>query len=398
MQKYTIQTEQLVGFVAVDAPVGSTEVLIRKKCDGITSDKVSFHVWMHKIYSMFLSKTSVPMEQVQRFLIVLHIDNKADVYINDFLEVSEMTIEKPVVAGEMVTVGDISDISKLVFPDIQIHKDDAVIYCTRHAWRFSLYFDFERDINIEKLRTELGELMKEAIFYSKMLSVNTKMSDPVFEEANIILFTEGKTDVKHVEAAQNHLDVRHKIAIWVDDNGATVGSDELLKMCKFYARVPQTKRMIFIFDRDEERILRELEKKTVAGTVYQSWGNNVYSFAIPVPNGRSEDTHAICMELFYSNSDLTKTDEHGRRLYLSDEFDSYSCGHNSGTLHCTNKSKLKGKISIIDSGVFNMKNESVALSKDGFAEEVLRGRGNFTNTDFSAFNSIFEVIDQIAKT
>src|SRR5262245_48628283 len=50
------------------------------------------------------------------------------------------------------------------FPDIEIKKTDAIVYGLRTEWRFSLYFDFRRSVDTDKLALELGALKKEATF------------------------------------------------------------------------------------------------------------------------------------------------------------------------------------------------------------------------------------------
>ncbi|MFL5806124.1 MAG: RNA-directed DNA polymerase, partial [Roseiflexaceae bacterium] len=62
-----------------------------------------------------------------------------------------------------------------------------------------------------------------------------------------------------------------------------------------------------------------------------------------------------------------------------------------------NKIKSTGKISIIDANVFDKNHTNVALPKSDFAELVLNNAPNFDDFDFSEFEKIFDIIDQIAE-
>jgi RNA-directed DNA polymerase len=76
---------------------------------------------------------------------------------------------------------------------------------------------------------------------------------------------------------------------------------------------------------------------------------------------------------------------------LSDEFDSRNNKHRSLDVYTTNP-KIR-KMTIIDSQVFDFASgESVALSKDMFAELIASGNPQFQNVDFSEFSKIFDVI------
>jgi hypothetical protein len=54
-------------------------------------------------------------------------------------------------------------------------------------------------------------------------------------------------------------------------------------------------------------------------------------------------------------------------------------------------------LTLIDSQVFDFSGESVALSKDTFAELIANGNPQFQNVDFSEFGKIFDVIVTILR-
>ncbi|MBE2228150.1 MAG: RNA-directed DNA polymerase [Ignavibacteria bacterium] len=215
---------------------------------------------------------------------------------------------------------------------------------------------------------------------------------------NPLVFTEGKTDLKHLRAALNHFQKNGEfteIKLEFDEEEKEMGDEELLKLCKNYVKMTgNAKPIIFIFDRDNEKIISQVDNK---GS-YKIWGNNVYSFSIPIPDHRTDLTYSP-IEFYYKNEDLKICDVKSRRLFLSDEFDKNSGRHLfEKELSCNNLKKIKdSKLNIIDNSVFNSESVNVSLSKNDFAENILLGIGKFADVDFASFKKIFDLILQIIK-
>lgn len=211
-----------------------------------------------------------------------------------------------------------------------------------------------------------------------------------------IIFTEGKTDWRHLSKAKEVLKFGHKISFYEKDDYS--GDNDLLKICRSNAISPNDRINIFIFDRDNKSIIKNV---TQGETDFKYWGNKVYSFALPVPEHRLGFDDNIAIEFYYSDNDLTITNRMGRRLFLTTEFNGKTGRHNkSPELSYGNRHKLKGcseerLAKIIDSDVYNEKQESVALSKIEFAESVLKGEPPFDSINFKSFTKIFRVIEKI---
>jgi RNA-directed DNA polymerase len=99
------------------------------------------------------------------------------------------------------------------------------------------------------------------------------------------VFTEGKTDWMHLEAALKRLHHHSKfkdVHLIFDKDTPQPGNKNLLAMCKTFARTPTPYPVpyIFLFDRDDPGILRDanLDKADI-----HEWGANVFSVAIPIP-------------------------------------------------------------------------------------------------------------------
>lgn len=213
--------------------------------------------------------------------------------------------------------------------------------------------------------------------------------------AESIIWTEGKTDWQHVKRAFQALGVGTRLAFEEFDND--FGDDQLLKQCAALARVAQPLPTIFIFDRDNDEIVRKVEDPRLG---YKVWGNNVYSFAIPVPAHRS-DQSAIGIEFYYTDDELRTPNAEGRRLFLSTEFNPTSGRHRADSrLSIGNKGKLppegKGaRARIVDSEVYDEQSRNVALSKADFAKNVVAGEGAFGTFRFEAFRAIIAIVDSI---
>ena len=67
-------------------------------------------------------------------------------------------------------------------------------------------------------------------------------------------------------------------------------------------KVNQVKPTIFVFDRDDPTILNEVSDESKG---YRSWGNNVFSFAIPVPNHRNGNPQ-ISIEFYYKDEEIRR--------------------------------------------------------------------------------------------
>lgn len=223
---------------------------------------------------------------------------------------------------------------------------------------------------------------------------------PTVSNVRPIIITEGKTDWQHLKAALKRLNELEQpdlpeIELLEFDDDHPAGDKEALKHCEQVAKMCQSRPHVFIFDRDNKEIL---PKVCPQGSAYKEWGNNVFSFAIPVPSHREQGS-LISIEFFYKDVDLHKCDSTGRRLFLSSEFNPQSGRHLSMNLNCTDRNKYQhtNKVVIVDNDVCDTNHQNVALSKSNFAKYILNREGEFADIDFSEFVKIFDVIIEIIR-
>ena len=247
-----------------------------------------------------------------------------------------------------------------------------------------------------------------------------------------LIITEGQTDWVHLEAAYRALsqDSKNKVLFSklgnikffeyeAKDQGhliselgfgikgsplykAEMGDTSLQHLCESFSKLPRNNLVICIFDRDNNEIF----KKVTNNGNYKDWGNNVYSFAIPIPNEDREKTPLISIEHYYSDNEIKTTQLKGDvecRLYMGCEFDSFGRMIDGNKLCNSLKKCGEDKINILSRG-----NEKIickdssdqndySLSKADFAWNIYNKRADFNNFDVSNFIKIFEMIRDIIE-
>lgn len=245
----------------------------------------------------------------------------------------------------------------------------------------------------------------------------------VLSEGKTIIITEGHTDWKHIKAAYNALkddgrfkelfsDLEFELFEYGPKNTQEnyqfqleMGNSVLCTLCENLSKIPQKNKFIFIADRDDEKINKKMTN--IDGT-YKSWGNNVFSFIIPVPKNR-QTTPSICIEHLYSDEEIktewiNPNDGIARRLFMGNEFNDMGISYTTKRI-CERK-ELCGetKITIIEgtSGdkVYDLNNTdskiNYALSKSKFAELILAKESPFDKMNFENFIPIFQAIKKIS--
>jgi RNA-directed DNA polymerase len=209
------------------------------------------------------------------------------------------------------------------------------------------------------------------------------------------IWTEGKTDPKHLKAALrklqsegkfNNLNIDFKEEIPSDRLGYT----NLLKRLRYTLDSTSSHPIIHIFDRDIKP--NELAEIHDDNHGFKYWKNAVYSFALPIPSHR-RDTKDICIEHYYTNDEIMTKGDDGRRLFLGREFDNKSNRH-INDLNLSTTQPSGNPDAIIDNGVYDGK-DSVAMSKDKFASHILEEYNQFSDFNFFEFAEIFKIIQRI---
>ena len=115
----------------------------------LTSDDPAFYKLIGQISSTYFSSAecSINASSVHGFLILVHRDLSADIYINDFPVATRIRLKrslknlKNLKVGTPIRHSEIADICELSFPGINIQDSDSVVCCLKVGWKFLLYFD-----------------------------------------------------------------------------------------------------------------------------------------------------------------------------------------------------------------------------------------------------------------
>ncbi|WP_085876001.1 hypothetical protein [Peptoniphilus vaginalis] len=264
------------------------------------------------------------------------------------------------------------------------------------------------------------------LYISKFIpdfEVRGLLQDIVDSEENIVV-TEGKTDWKHLKAAlkrfqragiYNDLDFKFlEYETGLEEQNINLldkklqGNSTLKTICIYNALFKNNKKKIFIFDSDTKNILDEFSDEKG----YKYLGNNVYAIVIPDPSNKSS-VNGFEIENYYDDKDIKAKDKQGRRLFLSKEFKFDEDVHK----YYSRKMNADRPYLIIDSDVYenltdeaikskeelsnliNSKNKNIrkvkTLSKNDFAENVLKEVDGFDKLNIVEFKKIFDIIEQI---
>ena len=248
-----------------------------------------------------------------------------------------------------------------------------------------------------------------------------KAIETVLPNGKTIIITEGSTDWKHMKAAYEDLKTcdLHKELFenlefeFLEYEPAEskadakcklkMGNTVLVQLCESMAMLPQPVKYIFIADRDDEKINKKL---SCDGAEYKKWGNNVYSFILPIPLHRVA-TPNISIEHYYTDDEI-KTEwrdastGYTRRLYLGNEFDERGIAQDIDRF-CEKRNKCgKTSIAIIEGSgdervtrISDNRGINYAFPKSKFAEMVLQKQPPFNNFNFESFVNIFRIIKDI---
>lgn len=208
-----------------------------------------------------------------------------------------------------------------------------------------------------------------------------------------LIITEGKTDWKHLKAAFNKLCPELSIEFLEYEDELDMGDKALKGLAEKLKAVPNNRKIICIFDRDNPDIV-----KTYGKQEYCDLGNDVYAFCLPKI---SDELDGISIEFYYKNEDLEKLDKAGRRLFIGTDFYKTS-GNSICSKYQTKKLDKAGKLAVIGEAVYDRNDlkmeNSVALSKSDFAENIYREKEPFDKMDFSNFQLIIDVVKNIVDS
>jgi len=227
----------------------------------------------------------------------------------------------------------------------------------------------------------------------------------VAHEARPLIITEGKTDWKHLKTALHELQRSGEcldvdIAFFEYENDVNMGDTKLSQMCEHMATLPQQRKVVFLFDRDNPSIVKRMSSES---DDFKNWGNGVHSICLPVPPHR-EGYKNLSIELYYRDDTLRMADpKSGKRLWFTNEIEIVTRPTTGQrvfrTLETPNESEEFEK-KVFDQPadqIVDATGKPVGLSKSAFAEMVGQAREKNAAIDFTPFRNLFDLIGKISR-
>jgi hypothetical protein len=406
--KKTIEEVNLAGFAITSAAAGQP-INIQVK-DSVTSDSPLFYGYAEQIANILAPKLGHPFfrSQVNYYLVLIHPDNTADVYWDDFKVVAQIKVNRTISAGALVEAASIDDIEEVRFPDITIGADDRVIFLVRSGWRFGIFFDLTASVDVDVLARDIARLQKglalEDVLRRALADIQSKGADAELSARDhggrtydAFVITEGATDWMHLEKAFRKISYDRRLEYSKPDR--ELGDSGLLDLCRLAVHgAPQRVPIVCVFDRDNPKVATELNKAGGAETEFQSWGNNVFSMMLPRPESR-KDYENINIEMYYPNEVLKRVTPDGKRLVFDNEVKIERLpGRQIRTVLIPAVAALEFTKKVYSKDVAGIENESgtkVAMSKTRFAELIRTEQAPFEQVSFEACRSVTVVLEKI---
>ncbi len=228
------------------------------------------------------------------------------------------------------------------------------------------------------------------------LAVKLNECEPHFHAPNIAqglkltarLYTEGPTDVRHLQAALSYFQARGEFAnlTLIIDEETPRGSDSKLKeRLERLAEFGSDGLAVGVFDWDSN-----VAKDAVDTDGWKEYGPKVAAVAIAHPPWRGEHD-ARCIELLYEDSVLETKDAEGRRIYRVKEFNPVTSIHISEPCVIPHIGKTREKL--IAEEVFEVgSDKQLARSKAAFARAIEQEPDTFPTLSFDGFRPTFSRI------
>lgn len=264
----------------------------------------------------------------------------------------------------------------------------------------------------QKISTEeFSEFRAAYSYYEDTRMAQTYIKEKIERQIKAIdralIVTEGPTDWMHLKHAWEMLQADYsglqgKFTFYefqtTGDKKKDMGDGELSKICENCSKIPHVQKLIFISDRDKE----DITKKMNGDGEFRSWGNNTYSFALPVPTFRAS-APGISIEHYYPDDQMKSwvaVNGCMVRLFTEDEFDVNNVCSCNRKLIAPNLHKGRNPNSILDGSESHRVVEietgkDVALSKKAFADAIITEKIKMGDDALGAFRKFFDILSKV---
>lgn len=190
----------------------------------LTSDDPNFYLLMDAITSIVFGRTGHLADSLYQFLIVIHADQSADVYINELPMSISVVAKNPIAAGQLVAQSDIADVRRLQFLGLEFADSDKVICLIKVGWKFGLFLDLYRPsapdggLDIPQMEADLGALYRYLAFEHVYKSFSSKEQFEAMQNDGWFPFIElvGSEFITLARIYENEFDVEKRVNSLLD--------------------------------------------------------------------------------------------------------------------------------------------------------------------------------------
>lgn len=288
-------------------------------------------------------------------------------------------------------------------PAIYAIKDRNATKCYFVSKKESGATAYDTDLSVDEINQKIGLMPLIAPYLTKQkhkydqeltqLNSELKNLQEKYHQASeqVVILSEGKTDIKHLKTAFEHIEDSHQILSkisYYDFDNQVLGADDLLPLLKRLAAIP-TKGVTYLAMLDRDKHNEEGD--------YSKVGENVFRFNLPaLENDERKKEDKISIEHYYTDAEIQKETGNGH-LYQGKDFDEFGTSldkklYYNNFVHCNVL-----PYQIVDAGckrIGRMTGEKTLCSKNDFAEYVSTHPQEF---DFKNFTLIYELIYKIIE-
>ncbi|WP_206615528.1 hypothetical protein [Solirhodobacter olei] len=92
---------------------------------------------------------NVNLDRADTVLLVIGPDNTGKLWVDTVATTLKAMPKRPMIVGAPIFESDIADVTAMEFPCVTIGRQDRIVFLFRQDWRFALFFDFNRDGNLD---------------------------------------------------------------------------------------------------------------------------------------------------------------------------------------------------------------------------------------------------------
>lgn len=303
-------------------------------------------------------------------------------------------------------------------PAIYSSKDNNYALCYYSYKDTNGLSKYESNYSVADINNKIGVMPLIAPYVKKMteaLKLEQAEHNKLLQEIEIIketinndkgkvfVYTEGPTDAILINKAIEKLGINDLTLEVSAVNCSTnkKGNEELYKLLEALSSNRVNNNIVIgIFDRDVDQKVKDKNgiQVSLKDKEFVNLGNKIYAFILPIPHNREQEDQ-ISIEHYFTDEEIKTCNELGQRLFLGNEFN-ITGNHKTADFNYKNIGDLYNTIKIIDHEtkkfVTNKNGDgNYSISKMRFAEAVRDNRLGFDAFDFSEFNKIFNVINNI---